>query len=81
MTRRARGEYAEALRPRYRVATREEKRRILDEFCRTTGMHRKAAIRCLRRRPVRRARRRGRRPTYGRALVPILERLSQEEAS
>lgn len=75
MTRRARGEYAEALRPRYRVATRDEKRRILDEYCRTTGMHRKAAIRCLRRGPVRRARRRGRRPSYDGALVPLVGRL------
>ena len=75
VTRRARREYAEAVRPRYRVATREDKRRILDEFCRTTGMHRKAAIRSLRRGPVRRARRRGRRRTYGLALVPLLERL------
>ena len=33
------------LAPRYATARRGEKRRILDEFCRTTGMHRKATIR------------------------------------
>ncbi len=40
-------EYAAALAPRYRAARRAEKGRILDEFCQTTGMHRKAAIRLL----------------------------------
>jgi hypothetical protein len=40
-------EYAATLAPRYRAARRGEKGRILDEFCATTGMHRKAAIRLL----------------------------------
>jgi len=40
-------EYAASLVPRYRTARRAEKGRILDEFCRATGMHRKAAIRLL----------------------------------
>jgi transposase InsO family protein len=40
-------EYATTVRPRYRRARRKEKGRILDEFCETTGMHRKAAIRLL----------------------------------
>src|SRR3990172_8212012 len=47
MTRPAVHEYAAAIRPRYQAAPRQEKRRILDEFCRTTGMHRKAASRLL----------------------------------
>jgi hypothetical protein len=42
-------EYAATLRPRYASARKREKRRILDEFCQTSGMHRKAAIRLLRR--------------------------------
>jgi transposase InsO family protein len=40
-------EYAEAVRARYRAAMKVEKGAILDEFCRTTGYHRKAAIRLL----------------------------------
>src|SRR5207247_10610460 len=45
VTERARREYAEAVRARYRVADKRERGRILDEYCRTTGCHRKAAIR------------------------------------
>jgi transposase InsO family protein len=41
-------EYALALRERYGVARKNEKGKILDEFCQTTGLHRKAAIRLLR---------------------------------
>lgn len=75
MTQQARHEYAEAVCARYRSATKDEKGRILDEYCRTTGCHRKAAIRLLRRGPLRRARRRGRPRRYGPALVPVLGRL------
>ncbi len=48
MTKRARREYAEVLRPRYQNADRRERRRIIDEYCRTTGPHHKSAIRRLR---------------------------------
>lgn len=65
MTRVTVHEYAAALAPRYRAARRAEKGRILDEFCRTTGMHRKAAIRLLGDvRPLK-AGRRPRRRKYG----------------
>jgi hypothetical protein len=37
-----------AIGSRYRVASRREKGRILDEFVATTGYHRKQAIRALR---------------------------------
>ena len=47
MTRGALAEYAAAVRQRYLAAGKKEKGRILDEFCETTGMHRKAAIRLL----------------------------------
>lgn len=47
MTERGRREYAEALRGRYRAASKTEKGQILDEYCRITGCHRKAAIRRL----------------------------------
>jgi len=76
MTRLARQEYAAALRERYRTASKVEKGRLLDEVCRTTGCHRKAAIRLLRRAPRRRASRRGRpRRYHGPALEPVLTRL------
>jgi len=38
-------ENAAIVRGRYGRARKKEKGRILDEFCQTTGMHRKAAIR------------------------------------
>jgi len=48
VTRAALSEYAAALRERYLAAGKKEKGSILDEFCRTTDLHRKAAIRLLR---------------------------------
>ena len=47
MTRAALSEYAAAVRWQYLAAGKKEKGRILDEFCCTTGLHRKAAIRLL----------------------------------
>jgi hypothetical protein len=44
MTRGGIREYVAAVRERYARATRQEKGRILTEFCATTGYHRKAAI-------------------------------------
>ena len=49
MTRRSIMEYAQALRGRYFGASREEKGKMLDEFTKVTGLHRKAAIRLLHR--------------------------------
>lgn len=43
----ARKELIEALSTRYRAAARPDKARILDEFSRLTGYHRKHAIRVL----------------------------------
>jgi len=42
-------EYVQALRSRYFKASKEEKGKMLDEFTQVTGLHRKAAIRLLRR--------------------------------
>jgi hypothetical protein len=42
-----RRELIEAVRGRYREAGRDEKRRILDEFVKVSGYHRKHAIRLL----------------------------------
>jgi hypothetical protein len=71
----SRWEYLRQIHPRYRQAGREEKGRILDEFCKVTGYHRKYAVRVLNgpppeRRPPRR-RRRGK-PSYGEKVVSIL---------
>ena len=66
MTRRSILEYAQALRPRYQKASKEEKTKMLDEFTEVTGLHRKAAIRLLNR--VSRftaSKRRGRKRKYG----------------
>ncbi|MDG6898579.1 MAG: hypothetical protein JRN24_02465 [Nitrososphaerota archaeon] len=40
-------EYAAAIQRRYLRAKRAERGKLLDEFCLTTGYHRKAAIRLL----------------------------------
>jgi hypothetical protein len=48
VTERAPREYAEAVRRRYESADKRERGRLLDEYYRTTGCHRKAAIRRLR---------------------------------
>lgn len=72
MTRVTVHEYAAALRPRYRAAPRGEKGRILDEFCETTGLHRKAAIRLLRDGPRPGGGRSGRPLTYGPDVVEPL---------
>lgn len=77
MTERARREYAEVLRARYRRADRRERGQILDEYCRTTRCHRKAAIRCLGREPRTGGRRPGRPSRYGRECVPVLQRIWQ----
>jgi len=49
VTRASLREYAAVQRERYLRATRAEKRQLLDEIVAVTGIHRKAAIRLLRR--------------------------------
>jgi len=51
VTRASLREYAAAQRMRYQQASRAEKHRLLDEIVTVTGIHRKAAIRLLRRAP------------------------------
>jgi len=73
MTRLARQECAAALRGHYGIATKKEKSGILDEFCRVTGCHRKAAIRILLRQRLAPPKRpRGRPHHYGPKLLPVL---------
>lgn len=75
MTRLTIHEYAAALRPRYRTAKKGVKKRILDEFCQTTGMHRKAAIRLLNLTAKPRAVGRGRPRRYGPEVAAALVHL------
>ena len=72
MTRVTIHEYAGALRSRYRAASRKDKKRMLDEFCQTTGLHRKAAIRLLNRKPGPRLVRIGRPRRYGAEVLEPL---------
>lgn len=66
MTRASLREYAAVQRGRYLLATRADKRLLLNEVVAGTGIHRKAAIRLLRRPPRGPAATRGGRPrTYG----------------
>ena len=79
MTRPSLREYAAVQRERYLAATRAEKGTLLDEVVTVTGLHRKAAIRLLRRpprAPTARSRA-GRPPVYGSAVAQALEVLWQ----
>jgi hypothetical protein len=67
MSPRSKREYTEAIHKRYKNASRFEKKVILDEFCATTGYHRKYAIVLLKgfkrfRKPVQK--KRGRKARY-----------------
>ena len=74
MTRRSILEYVEALRPRYRTASKAEKSKMLDEFTRVTGLHRKGAIRLLNRvRRLKVSKRRGRKRKYGAEVAAALK--------
>ena len=79
MTRASLREYAAKQRERYQGATRAEKHRLLDEVVAVTGIHRKAAIRLLRRAPRPRATPGpgGRPRAYGPAVAAAAEVLWQ----
>jgi len=64
-------EYATALKDRYQRSNRVGKGKILDEFVRVTGYHRKAAIRLLLKVPKRPGGHRGRPDCYGVVLQPL----------
>ena len=74
MTRGSIQEYTEAIRGRYLRASKKEKGRILDEFTKVTGYHRKAAVRLLRRgKPPRSVKHRGRPRRYGPEVAEALK--------
>ena len=74
MGRVSRWEYVKQIHPRYREAGRVERGRMLDEFCKVTGYHRKYAVRVLNDPPPekRLRKRRPRRPSYGPKVVMVL---------
>ena len=66
-------EYVKAVRQRYLLASKKEKGKILDEFTKVTGRHRKAAIRLIRHSCSTRAGKKRRRPRkYNAAAVEVL---------
>jgi hypothetical protein len=72
MSPRSKREYIEAVFIRYKKASREKKKGILDEFCATLGYHRKHAIRVLRgfkRFTQPKPGKRGRTPVYGKEEI------------
>ena len=79
MTRASLREYAAVQRERYQQASRGDKHRLLDEMVAVTGMHRKAAIRLLRRIPRSAAApvRGGRPRRYGPEVAAVAEILWQ----
>lgn len=68
-------EYLDAIRERYRRASREYKSRILDEFCEVCGHHRKHAIRLLNKDRRKRKKKPGRASEYGKEECQVLKDL------
>ena len=78
MTRQSIQEYGQAVRERYKRASKAEKGRILDEFTKTTGLHRKAVIRLLNRAGMYPVKKRiGRPQKYGCEVVEALKKVWQ----
>ena len=73
MVHRSKVEYLEAIRVRYLKAMRRGKTRILEEFCKVCGYHRKHAIRLLRRKAGATRRKPGRPSVYGQGELEVLE--------
>ncbi len=64
-------EYAAAIRDRYHRASKLEKKKILDEFVKVTGYHRKAAIRLLLKEPKLKDKTPGRPSSYHEVIEPL----------
>lgn len=74
MSPQAKWEYMKAVYPRYHLAPKKEKTRILNEFCKTYRCHRKHAIRLLTGPPPPKRRPKRHRPSrYGSSLTSLLE--------
>ena len=72
MSQHSKRELVQRLQSRYLKANRKEKTKILDEFVAITGLHRKAAIRSLRRQNKPNKECRGRRKIYTGSVVAAL---------
>jgi hypothetical protein len=69
-------EYADAIRQRYKAGHKAEKGKILDEFTKVTGMHRKSAIRLLQYTfPTKLKQKRGRNKYYGNEVTSVLRKI------
>jgi len=80
VTRQSIREYARAIQDRYRQSNKEGKTKILDEFTKTTGLHRKAAIRLLNKDTLLKSReKRGRPRKYGQEAVEALKTVWEAE--
>lgn len=80
VTRQSIQEYAQAIRVRYQRATKEGKTKILDEFTKTTRLHRKAAIRLLNKGHSSHSReKRGRPRKYGHEVAAVLKTVWEAE--
>ena len=79
MSPRSKKEHLEAIYLRYKSASLKQKSVILDEFCATSGYHRKHAIRLLRnykRFTKTKSKKRGRKPLYRKdAILKPLKRI------
>ena len=72
-----RRKYLHKMWGRYRVAKKEEKRKMLDDMEHVTGMHRKSIIRVLNGRLSRKKRTRERGPTYGSNVLDLVRKVSK----
>jgi hypothetical protein len=68
-------EYLRAIRSRYREAKKQEKSKILDEFCAVCGYQRKYAIRLLNRARERPRKKPGPKPRYGPGVLQVVKRI------
>lgn len=75
MTPTSKHEYLLTVRQRYAQASHPAKSQILDEFCATTGYHRKCAIQVLNGSPPAPPHRRCRAQTYGHRALTILTKI------
>jgi hypothetical protein len=72
-----RRKYLHKMWGRYRTATKEEKRNMLDDMEHVTGMHRKSIIRILNGRLSRKKRTQERGPTYGIDVMYFVRKISK----
>jgi hypothetical protein len=72
MTQKSIKEYVAAIRDRYRRSNKEEPSKILDEFVKVAGYHRKAVVRLLLKVPKPAGKHRGRPGRYNTVLEPLI---------